>query len=60
MNKHDLQHACDHRPATQLAAQWEQDKTENEVRDVFVRHMHCPRCGMFFGREDWNARKGEQ
>lgn len=52
--KHDLQYDCDHRAAEPCAA-----PTYEETRTfkAKVTHMHCKRCGMFFGREEFLQKK---
>lgn len=53
MTDHSLQGKCDHRKAQVIAKTEEGDKGLDDFagRRYPVLHMHCPKCGMFFGRE---------
>lgn len=49
-----LRDDCDHRTAMDhVGPTWLQCRDG----DFLIRHMLCPRCGLLFGRDVWNARR---
>ena len=49
---------CEHLKTTELARTWEEyPRNGGTFYSELILHLRCKSCGLFFGRNDWKAKR---